>query len=121
MNAPRTWPNSSLSNSVSTTAEQLTVTKRRSRRGPVLWRARATSSLPVPVSPLMSAVRTCGARRRIMPKSSCMTGPRPIIPQNSRRRATSLSIVSRFRRRSISSRTPASICSSRPKSIGLLR
>ena len=34
--APRTWPNSSLSNSVSTTAEQLTVTKRRSRRGPGL-------------------------------------------------------------------------------------
>ena len=29
MNAPRTWPNSSLSNSVSTTAEQLTVTNGR--------------------------------------------------------------------------------------------
>ena len=41
VNAPRTWPNSSLSNSVSTTAEQLTVTKRRSRRGPdLMQRAR---------------------------------------------------------------------------------
>ena len=34
VNAPRTWPNSSLSNSVSTTAEQLIVTNRRALRGP---------------------------------------------------------------------------------------
>jgi hypothetical protein len=32
--APRTWPNSSLSNSVSTTAEQLIVMNGRFRRGP---------------------------------------------------------------------------------------
>ena len=48
MNAPRTWPNSSLSNSVSSTAAQLTVTNGRSRRGPVVCSARAASSLPVP-------------------------------------------------------------------------
>ena len=53
VNAPRMWPNSSLSKSVSTTAEQLTVTNRRSRRGPILCSARATSSLPVPVSPVI--------------------------------------------------------------------
>ena len=34
VNAPRTWPNSSLSNSVSTTAEQLSGMKRRAWRGP---------------------------------------------------------------------------------------
>ena len=32
-----------------------------------------------------------------MPKSSCIAGPRPTMPQNSSRRATSLSIVSRLR------------------------
>ena len=77
VNAPRTWPNSSLSNSDSTTAEQLTVTNRRSRRGPVSCSARATSSLPVPVSPVISAVRTCGASRRIVPNSSCIGRPAP--------------------------------------------
>ena len=51
VNAPRTWPNSSLSNSVSTTAEQLIVTNGLLRRGPTWWKARAASSLPVPVSP----------------------------------------------------------------------
>ena len=35
----------------------------------------------------MSAVRTCGASRRIIPNSSCISGPRPIMPQNSSRRA----------------------------------
>jgi hypothetical protein len=34
VNAPRTWPNSSLSNSVSTTAEQLIVTNGLLRREP---------------------------------------------------------------------------------------
>ena len=41
VNAPRTWPNSSLSNSVSTTAEQLIVTNGLLRRGArVMERAR---------------------------------------------------------------------------------
>ena len=74
VNAPRTWPKSSLSKSVSTTAEQFTVTKRFVLRGPSLCSARATSSLPVPVSPVISAVRACGARRRIRSNSSCMAG-----------------------------------------------
>src|ERR1035437_1030675 len=54
VNAPRTWPNSSLSKRVSTTAEQLIVTKARPRRGPDWWNARAASSLPLPVSPVRS-------------------------------------------------------------------
>ena len=61
--APFSWPNSSLSSSVSGIAAQLTATNGLSRRGPVTWMARATSSLPVPVSPRMSTValrsRTC--------------------------------------------------------------
>ena len=48
----------------------------------------------------MSAVRTCGASRRISPNSSCMAGPRPIMPQNSAFFATSCSASSsRSRRR----------------------
>ena len=39
MNAPRTWPNSSLSNSVSTTAEQLTVTNGDRAAGRLMERA----------------------------------------------------------------------------------
>ena len=54
--APRRWPKSSLSSSPSESAAQLTATKRWSRRGPAAWMARATSSLPVPVSPSMRTV-----------------------------------------------------------------
>jgi hypothetical protein len=49
--------------------------------------ARATSSLPVPVSPVISTVRACGARRRITLNSSRIAGDRPIMPQTSRRSA----------------------------------
>ena len=103
-------PNSSLSNSVSTTAAQLMVTSRRARRGPCSWSADATSSLPLPVSPVMSAVRACGARRRIRRKSSCIAGSRPIIPPHTRWRAASWSAAATARRRSLSARTAASSC-----------
>ena len=52
--APRTWPNSSDSRSPSGSAPQLTGTNARAERGPWRWMARATSSLPVPVSPVTS-------------------------------------------------------------------
>ena len=93
VNAPRTCPNNSLSNKVSTTAEQLTVTNRLIRLGPARCSARAASSLPVPVSPEMSAVLTWGARRRINPNSSCITGLRPIIPWYSSWAAMSCSTI----------------------------
>ena len=53
---PFSWPNISDSKSPSGTAATLTATKGASRRG--LWRctARATSSLPVPLSPVTSTV-----------------------------------------------------------------
>ena len=56
MNAPFSWPNSSLSTRPAESAAQLTVTSRRSRRGLDSWIARATSSLPVPVSPVISTL-----------------------------------------------------------------
>ena len=54
--APRTWPNSSDSSSVSGMAAQLTLMSGMSRCALRSWMARATSSLPVPVSPVMSTV-----------------------------------------------------------------
>jgi hypothetical protein len=62
---PRTWPNSSLSMSDRGIAAQLTATKRFAARGERSWIARATSSLPVPVSPRTSTVASVGATRSI--------------------------------------------------------
>ncbi len=52
--APRTWPNSSDSSRFSGMAPQLMVTNGPLARGERLWISRAISSLPVPVSPVMS-------------------------------------------------------------------
>ena len=51
VNAPRTWPNSSLSSRFSASAPQLTRTNGPLPRGLSRWIALAISSLPVPVSP----------------------------------------------------------------------
>ena len=51
--APFTWPKSSLSSSSSGMAPQLTATNGRSARRLLQWIARATSSLPVPLSPVI--------------------------------------------------------------------
>ena len=56
VNAPFSWPKSSLSSSDSGRAAQLTATNGRLRRGDASCTARATSSLPVPVSPKISTV-----------------------------------------------------------------
>ena len=56
VNAPRTWPKSSDSSSVSGMAAQLTLMNGMSCCALRLWMARATSSLPVPVSPVINTV-----------------------------------------------------------------
>ena len=62
VNAPRTWPKSSLSRRFSASAPQSTTTNGPSRaRRRVVRSPRATSSLPVPVSPWMSTVASVGA------------------------------------------------------------
>ncbi len=63
VNAPFSWPNSSLSSSVSDSAAQL-----RRRNGPLgaaraLWTASASTSLPTPVSPRMSTLMSLEAMR----------------------------------------------------------
>ena len=63
LKAPRTWPKSSLSSRSGGMAAQLTATKGAPRRLPCSWMARATSSLPVPVSPVTSTVASLSTRR----------------------------------------------------------
>src|SRR5213594_2541646 len=61
VNAPFSWPNSSLSRSPVGIAAQFSFTKAFERRGLRLWIARAISSFPVPVSPQISTVESVDA------------------------------------------------------------
>ena len=54
VNDPRVWPKSSDSSTLSVNAPQLIGTNGRAARRPLAWIARATSSLPVPLSPTIS-------------------------------------------------------------------
>ena len=64
VNAPFSWPNSSLSSSSAGIAPQLIGTNGRSRRGEASWMARATTSLPVPDSPRISTLLSNGGHLR---------------------------------------------------------
>ena len=70
--APRLWPNSSDSRSVSGRAAQLTATNGRSARGPPWWIARAIISFPVPLSPRSSTVAREEATLVTAAKTSCI-------------------------------------------------
>ena len=60
---PFTWPKSSDSIRDSGIAAQLTAIKGASLRRLLPWMARATTSLPVPLSPMISTVVSVGATR----------------------------------------------------------
>ena len=66
VNEPRTWPKSSLSRRLSERAPQLTRTNGPLPRGESWWIAFATSSLPVPVSPMSSTDAFDAATRRVI-------------------------------------------------------
>jgi len=81
VNAPRTWPNSSLSRRGAGIAAQFTATKSPSRRALFSWIERARSSFPVPVSPKSSTEASVGATRsirewiaRILPLAPTISG-----------------------------------------------
>ena len=59
---------------------QLMATKGPEARGPRVWRARAISSLPVPLSPMMSTVESWGAARFSASNSCCIAFDSPTIP-----------------------------------------
>ena len=77
MKAPRTWPKSSDSISSAGMAPQFTATKGMAARGESSWMARATSSLPVPDSPVRSTVVLVGATLRTWRRTSCSAGDDP--------------------------------------------
>ncbi len=77
--APFSWPNNSLSISSRGIAAMLRATNGLSLRRPKSCRARATSSLPVPDSPLTSAVMSVFTRRPMTRNTSCIAGERPTI------------------------------------------
>ena len=78
--APRSCPNSSLSSSVSVIAAQLIATNGFDARALLSWMARATSSLPVPLSPVTSTVAAVGAHLAIAVKTRCIAGDSPTSP-----------------------------------------
>ena len=79
VNAPFSWPNSSLSISVPATAPQSTTMNGAPLRGDSWCSVRAIMSLPVPVSPSISTVASVGAIRSIRPKISRIAGDLPTI------------------------------------------
>jgi hypothetical protein len=72
VNAPFSWPNSSASRIVSGSAAMLTAQNGRSRRPESWWIARATSSLPVPLSPWISTDDAESATLCTMRNTSCI-------------------------------------------------
>src|SRR5437667_2454189 len=102
VNAPFSWPNSSLSSSVSGSAAQFTATNGLPRRGERSWIPRATSSFPVPDSPSIRTVEVTGAICSILTSTSWIGGDSPMIPVRccSRRRS--------IRRRTVATTSAAS-------------
>ena len=80
VNAPRSWPNSSDSNSVSGMAAQLTLMKGASRRLLARCTARANNSLPVPDSPSSSTLADACDTRSSSPSACNKAGEVPMIP-----------------------------------------
>ncbi len=74
VNAPFSWPNSSLSISVGGSAATFTLTSGRSARGLFAWIAWANSSLPVPVSPVRSTAVSVGATWPAKPERGAQRG-----------------------------------------------
>ncbi len=77
--APFSWPNSSDSSSSAAIAEVFSATKGAAARGELSCSARATSSLPVPDSPVMSTVMLERDRRPMALKTSCIAGAWPMM------------------------------------------
>ncbi len=80
VNAPFRCPKSSDSTRPWERAAQFTGTKGPRDRVDSSWIAWATSSFPVPVSPMTSTVVSVSATRRIAANTSCIGGERPTIP-----------------------------------------
>ena len=89
VNAPFSWPNSSASSRLGASAEQSNATNGPSARGPTRWIVRASSSLPVPLSPTISTVASDAATRSIIASSCRISADSPITSPSPRARSTS--------------------------------
>ncbi len=76
--APLQWPNSSDSRRFSGSALQLMGMNGANWRRLLKCSARATNSLPVPLSPRMRIVLSVSATRSIILNTSCMVGELPM-------------------------------------------
>ena len=90
MKAPFSWPNNSEGIKSRGIAAQLTLTKARSALADFLWIARATSSLPVPVSPVIKTVESVGATLAIRERTTFNGFEAPTISSNIKVCSTSL-------------------------------
>ena len=93
VNAPFSWPKSSLSRSVSERAATLTGIKDLWRRRDSACIPRATSSLPVPDSPVTSTVASTGAIWTTRSSTSSIASVSPTMPVALRRRLRSIVLV----------------------------
>ena len=89
VNAPFTWPKSSLSRSASGSAAQLTATSGPVARRLRAWTARATSSFPLPLSPVTRTVASVGATRATRSKTRCIGALSPTKPSKPSRASRS--------------------------------
>ncbi len=89
MNAPFSWPKSSEAISDTGRAAQLTATRARRARRERRWMARATSSLPVPVSPVISTVVSVAATLSTSARVSRRASEVPMISSNIERSSIS--------------------------------
>ncbi len=78
VNAPRAWPNSSVSKRSSLSAAQLIAQNRRWRRNDPAWIALAISSFPVPLSPSTSTGNGAAAARATWRRSAAMASLVPV-------------------------------------------
>ncbi len=82
MKAPFSWPNNSEAIRSRGIAAQFTLTNGRAERPDRRWMARATSSLPVPVSPVIRTVESLGATLEMRESTVCKAGEFPTISSN---------------------------------------
>ena len=130
VNAPRSYPNIKLSNSSCGIAAQFTTTNGPRRRADCWCSSRATSSFPVPVSPVITTLRSDFAaspmRRRtsrigLLPPTRARLSPARARRYSLSRRSCSISSTAHSmgpsdwpsrtsRRRSSSANTPCGVC-----------
>jgi hypothetical protein len=100
VNAPRSWPNSSLSTSCSGRAAAFTAIIGFPARGPRRCRSRATSSLPVPLSPRIRTGLGMAASVAMLSRSARIAGLSPTSDESSSSRSRSSSTWRRSAKRS---------------------